>query len=84
MISYANNKECQSYFVSLTDSDEQLRTHIIEERMEPFYTFEDTEKVENEEMCDIDIETESQNVIDFETFKKDFRSMETEFDLLYL
>lgn len=76
LISYANDKECKSYYRSLTDSDEQLKTSVISEMLEPYYKFKDSEESENEEMCDIDIETDSQNVIDFSTFKKDFRSME--------
>lgn len=76
LISYANDTECRSYYVSLTDSDEQLRTSVIDERMEPYYTFKDIERSNDLCCCDIDIETDSQNVIDFNSFKKDFKSME--------
>lgn len=76
LISYANDKECKSYYQSLTDSNEQLKTSVISEMLEPYYAFKDTEKAENVETCDIDIETDSQNVIDFSTFKKDFKAME--------
>lgn len=80
LISYANDKECRSYYVSLTDSDEQLRTSVIVERLEPYYAFKDTEKSENVYCCDIDIETDSQNVIDFNTFIEEFKSMEKYYD----
>lgn len=76
LISYANDKECQSYFVSLTNSNEQLKTSVIVERLEPYYAFKDTEKSENVYCCDIDIETDSQNVIDFSIFIEDFKFME--------
>lgn len=29
LISYANDKDCKSYYRSLTDSDEQLKTKVI-------------------------------------------------------
>lgn len=80
LISYANDKECQSYYVSLTDSDEQLKTSVIEERLEPYYAFKDTEKSGNIETGNIDIETDSQNVIDFSTFIEEFKSMEKYYD----
>lgn len=76
LISYANDIECQSYYVSLTDSDEQLRASVIEEKMKPYYAFKDVERSDDLCCCDIDIETDSQNVIDFSTFKKVFKSME--------
>lgn len=76
LISYANDKECQSFYQSLADSNEQLRTSVISEMLEPYYAFNDKGKSENEEIFDIDINTDSQNVIDFNTFKKDFRDME--------
>lgn len=76
LISYANDKECRSYYQSLTDSNEQLKTSVISEMLEPYYAFKDKEKTENEKTCDIDIDIDSQNVIDFGTFKKDFKAME--------
>lgn len=76
LISYANDNECRSYYQSLADSNEQLRTSVISETLEPYYAFKNKEKSENEETDNIDIETDSQNVIDFNTFKKDFRDME--------
>lgn len=75
LISYANDKDCKSYFQCLADSDEQLKTSVISEMLEPYYAFKDKEKSENEGICDIDIDTDNQNVIDFDTFKKDFREM---------
>ncbi len=90
LISYANDKECESYYRNLTDSDEQLKTCVITERIEPYYAFKD----ENRDYCypykdktkretcanDIDIQSDSQNVIDFYTFKNDFKDMEEYFD----
>lgn len=76
LISYANDIECQSYYVALTDSDEQLRMSVIVERVEPYYAFKDTERSDDLYCCDIDIKADSQGVIDFSTFKEDFKSME--------
>lgn len=80
LISYATDKECRSYYQSLTDSNEQLKTSVISEMLEPYYAFKDKEKSENKETCSIDIDTDSQNVIDFDTFKKDFREMEESYN----
>lgn len=55
LISYANDKECRSYYQSLTDSNEQLKTSVISEMLEPYYAFKDKEKSENEETCSIDL-----------------------------
>lgn len=74
LISYANDKECQSYFRSLTDSEKELGTYVIEERLEPNYAFKGKNREDG--ICDIDIQTDSQNVIDFNTFKKQFKDME--------
>lgn len=74
LISYANDKECQSYFRSLTDSDEQLKTCVISEYMELYYAFKDEDR--DSGTCDIDIQDERQDVFDFYTFKKDFKDME--------
>lgn len=76
LISYANDTECQSYYVGFTDSDEQLRTSVIVERMEPYYAFKDEKRSEILCCCDIDIKTDTQDAIDFSTFKEDFKSME--------
>lgn len=86
LISYANDKECKSYYRSLTDSDEELRTNVIVERLEPYYAYKDEirkycnpYKDKTKKMactCDIDIDTDSQNVIDFKMFKRDFKHME--------
>lgn len=76
LISYANDKECKSYYRSLTDSDDQLRSCVITERLEPYYAYKDIDKSDNVSYCDIDIETDSQNVIGFSYFKKDFAEME--------
>ncbi len=72
LISYANDKECKSYFRSLTDSDKQLKECVITEHIDPYYAFkEGTSKLYD----DIDINEDSQNVMDFNTFKADFKNM---------
>lgn len=77
LISYANDKECKSYYRSLTDSDEQLKECVITEHIEPYYAFKD----EMNKCCDdIDINEDSQNVMDFNTFKADFKDMEKYYD----
>lgn len=73
LISYGNDKECRSYYRCLTNSDEQLRTCIIRECMQPYYAFKD--KNRDSGYCDIDIDDERQDVISFYTFKKDFSNM---------
>lgn len=78
LISYANDKECKSYYRSLTDSDDQLRSCVITERLEPYYAYKDTDESEN--ASDIDIESDSQNVIGFSYFKNDFAKMEKYYD----
>lgn len=74
LISYANDSQCKSYYRSLTDSEEQLRSCVITERLEPYYAYKDTNREDG--ICDIDIQTDNQNVIDFHTFKKEFKDME--------
>ncbi|MBQ4523774.1 MAG: hypothetical protein IJA10_12600 [Lachnospiraceae bacterium] len=73
LISYANDKECESYYRSLTDSDEQLRTCVISECMELYYAFKDEKREAG--TCDIDIDADLQDVIDFYEFKKDIKDM---------
>ncbi len=90
LISYANDKECESYYRSLTDSDEQLKTCVISEYMEVYYAFKDKNRMYNYPYkdktkreactCDIDIGSDRQDVIDFYTFKNDFKDMEKYFD----
>lgn len=74
LISYANDNECKSYYCSLTDSDEQLRTSVIVERLEPYYAFKD--KDSDDSTNDIDIQIDSQNVTGFNDLRKNFRDME--------
>lgn len=73
LISYANDKDGKSFFRSLADSDEQLKTSVISEYMQPYYAFKD----ENRDLgtYDIDIWGDRQDIIDFYTFKKDFKNM---------
>lgn len=74
LISYANDKDCKSYYRCLTDSDEQLRSSVISEYMQLYYAFKDEKR--DSSTCDIDIGGDRQDVIDFHTFKKDFKDME--------
>ena len=58
LISYANDKECQSYYRSLTDSDEQLKTCVISEYVELYYAYKG--KNRDSGTCDIDIQADRQ------------------------
>lgn len=79
LTSYANDKECKSFYRNLADSDEQLKTHVIEKKIEPYYSFKDNKKSNNVHCADIDIETDCQNIVDFQCVKEDFSSREKEF-----
>ena len=74
LTSYANDKECKSYYRSLTDTDEQLKRSVIVEELEPYYAFKD--KTNDKSAASIDIETDNQNVIDFNILKDDFSAFE--------
>ena len=78
LVSYANDKECKSYFSNLADSDEQLKSGVITESLNPYYTFKDNS---NSDDCyaDIDIETDCQNIEDFQSVKDKFTSREKDF-----
>lgn len=54
-----------------------MKTYVITERIEPYYAFKDGM---NKCFNDIDIDEDSQNVIDFNTFKADFKKMEKFYD----
>lgn len=79
LISYANDKGCESYYRNICDSDEQLRNCVITESLEPYYAFRDDKREERVCCCDIDIETDSQNIVDFQSVKEDFSNREKEF-----
>lgn len=79
LISYANDKECKSYYRNITDSDEQLRTCVITETLEPYYAFKDKKRAERVCCCDIDIEIDSQDVTDFSVVINNFASMEKKY-----
>ena len=55
LISYANDKECKSYYRNITDSDEQLRTCVITETLEPYYAFKDKKYYSGESFKDDDV-----------------------------
>lgn len=78
LVSYANDKECMSYYRNIADSDEQLKTCVITESLNPYYAFKDSSR--SDDCCaDIDIETECQNIEDFPNVKEDFLNREKEF-----
>ena len=79
LVSCANDKECKSYYMNLAGSEEQLRASVITEELEPYYTFKDSERAHDVRTADIDIETDCQNIVSFQDFKKDFSSREKEF-----
>ena len=76
VVSFANDKECKSYYRNLTDSDEQLRTCVITETLEPYYAFKDKKRNERVCCCDIDIETDCQDITDFASVVNNFASIE--------
>lgn len=78
LVSYVNDKECKSYYINLADSDEQLKTCVITESLNPYYAFKDSSR-SDDCYADIDIETDCQNIIDFQSVKEDFSSREKEF-----
>lgn len=78
LVSYANDKECKSYYRNIADSDEQLKSCIITESLNPYYAFKNSDK--SDDCCaDIDIEAESQNIEDFLNVKEKFTSREKDF-----
>lgn len=79
LISYANDKECKSYYRNITDSDEQLKTGVITETLEPYYAFKDKKRAERVCCCDIDIETDCQDVTNFLSVINNFASMEKKY-----
>ena len=79
LVSYANDKECQSYYWNIADSEEQLKTSVIEEDLDPYYAFKDDEKEQDVHTADIDIETDCQYIVDFQSVIKDFASMEKKY-----
>lgn len=79
LVSYANDKECRSYYRNLTDSDEQLRTCVITETLEPYYAFKDKKRDERVCCCDIDIETDCQDITDFASVVNNFVLMEKKY-----
>lgn len=72
LVSYVNDKECKSYYINLADSDEQLKTCVITESLNPYYAFKDSSR-SDDCYADIDIETDCQNIIDFQSVKEDFQ-----------
>lgn len=78
LVSYAKDKDCQSCYRNLADSDEQLKTHVIKESIEPYYAFKDNKKSNDVHCADIDIETDCQDIVDFQSVKEDI-SIEKEF-----
>ena len=79
MVSFANDKECKSYYRNLADSDEQLRTCVITETLEPYYAFKDKKRNERVCCCDIDIEKDCQDITDFASVVNNFASMEKKY-----
>lgn len=79
LVSYANDKECKSYYMNLADSEEQLRASVITEELKPYYAFKDSEREQDIHTADIDIETDCQNIISFQDFKEEFTIREKEF-----
>lgn len=72
LVSYANDNDCKSYYRNIADSDEQLKTCVITESLNPYYAFKDSSR-SDDCYADIDIETDCQNIIDFQSVKEDFQ-----------
>lgn len=75
LVSHVNDKECKSYFRNLVDSDEQLKTSIIEYFLDPYYAYKDNNKSTSENCADIDIEREGQEICSIQTIDEDFISL---------
>lgn len=81
LVSYANDKECVSYFRNLTGIDEEeFPKSVIKEVLEPYYAFKDDEKVQDVHTSDIDIETDYQYITSFRRFKATIKEMEGYFN----
>lgn len=79
LVSYANDKECQSSYRNIADSEEQLKTSVIAEDLDPYYAFKDGEKEQDVHTANIDIETDCQYIVDFQSVIKDFVSIEKKY-----
>lgn len=79
LISYANDKSGKSYYDCFMSDKQAIEDYVIVERMEPYYAFKDINRLQNsnDSFCtaDIDIQSDSQNVISFDDFETDFNSM---------
>ena len=81
LVSYANDKECVSYFRNFAGiGEEELPTRVIEEEIEPYYAFKDDEKAQDVHTADIDIETDRQYITSFRRFKATIKEMEEYFN----
>ena len=81
LVSYANDKECVSYFRNLTGiGEEEFPKSVIKEVLEPYYAFKDDEKVQDVNTSDIDIETDYQYITSFRRFKATIKEMEGYFN----
>jgi hypothetical protein len=83
LISYANDKEAKSVYRYLADSDEQLKSSVIETTIIPYYAFKDPDRYHigkiHIETADIDINNCSENILSFFQFKGEFGQMEEYF-----
>jgi len=79
LISYANDRERKSYYTCYMEEHQSIRNYVIEEYMIPDYAFKDPERGINHDGsfqdCDIGIEIDSQNVIEFDDFEHEIRGM---------
>lgn len=80
LISYANDKGCESFFGFFADTVEQQKNSVIVERMEPYYAFKKDDIPDNVMCCDIDYGSKDENIISFYYLKKDFASMQKYYD----
>lgn len=81
LVSYANDKECVSFFRNLAGiGEEELPKRVIEEVLEPYYAFKDANKEHDIHTADIDIETDCQYITNFRRFKETIKEMEKYFN----
>lgn len=79
LTNYANDRDRKSYYTCYMGENQSIKDYVIEEYMIPDYAFKDPKRGINHDgsfhSCDIDIYTDSQNVIGFDDFEEEIRGM---------
>ena len=78
LISYANDKESKSYYRNFAELGEDiLNKSVIEEVLQPYYSYKDDVKTQNVHTADI--ETDCQYITSFRRFKETIKENEKYF-----